>query len=162
MRHALKQAWKLDDADKAERLPRNLARRRELEAPGVSRAILEGLDEILTVIRPGIPPLLRRSLASTNIIESMNAVIRQVCRNVKRWRDARMALRWTAAGMLEAGKGFRRLKACKQLPVLKAALEKHRDPQAGAPVGPMAQAATMQPATSPGAKFNIGRDILQI
>ena len=141
VRHALKQAWKLDGADKAERLLRNLARRLELEAPGVSRAILEGLDEILTVIRPGIPPLLRRSLASTNIIESMNAVIRQVCRNVKRWRDARMALRWTAAGMLEAGKGFRRLKACKQLPVLKAALEKHRDPQAGAPVDPMAQAA---------------------
>ena len=50
VRHALKQAWKLDDADKAERLPRNLARRLELEAPSVSRAILEGLDEILTVI----------------------------------------------------------------------------------------------------------------
>ena len=107
----LKQAWKLDDADKAERLPRNLARRRELEAPGVSRAILEGLDELLTVIRPGIPLESRRSLASTNIIESMNAVIRQVRRNVKRWRDARMALRWTAAGMSEAGKGFCRLNA---------------------------------------------------
>jgi hypothetical protein len=53
-------------------------------------------------------------------------MIRQVCRNVKRWRDAKMALRWTAAGMLEAAKGFRRLKAHKQLPVLKAALEKHR------------------------------------
>ena len=65
---------------------------------------------------------------------------RPVCRNVKRWRDARMALRWTAAGMLEAGKGFRRLNACKQLPVLKAALEKHRDPQAGAPVDSMTQA----------------------
>ncbi|MGA1677816.1 MAG: IS256 family transposase, partial [Pseudomonadales bacterium] len=74
---------------------------------------------------------LRRSLASTNIIESMNAVIRQVCRNVKRWRDAKMALRWTAAGMLEAAKGFRRLKAHKQLPVLKAALLKHR--KLGAP-----------------------------
>ena len=70
---------------------------------------------------------LRRSLASTNIIESMNAVIRQVCRNVKRWRDAKMALRWTAAGMLEAAKGFRRLKAHKQLPVLKATLMKHRE-----------------------------------
>ena len=107
----------------------------------LTKAILEGLDEILTVIRPGIPPLLRRSLASTNIIESMNAVIRQVCRNVKRWCDARIALRWTAAGMLEAGRGFRHLKACKQLPVLKAALEKHRGPQAGAPVDPMARAA---------------------
>jgi hypothetical protein len=56
----------------------------------------------------------------------MNSVIRQVCRNVKRWRNARMALRWTGAAMLEAKKGFRRLKAHKQLPALKAALEKHR------------------------------------
>lgn len=141
VRHALRQAWKLDDADKAERLLRNLARRLELEAPGISRTILEGLDEILTVIRLGVPPELRRSLASTNIIESMNAVIRQVCRNVKRWRDAQMALRWTAAGMLEAGKGFRRLKAYKQLPDLKAALEKHRAPETDAPVDPLAQAA---------------------
>ena len=141
VRHALKQAWKLDDADKAERLLRNLARRFELEAPGSSRTILEGLDEILTVIRLGVPPELRRSLASTNIIESMNAVIRQVCRNVKRWRDAQMALRWTAAGMLEAGKGFRRIKAYKQLPQLKAALEKHRAPEAHAPIDPVVQAA---------------------
>jgi transposase-like protein len=105
---------------------RNLARRLELDAPGVSKGILEGLDEILTVARLGLPPELRRSLASTNILEAMNAVIRQVCRNVKRWRDARMALRWTSAGMLGAAKGFRRLKAHKRLPILGAALEKHR------------------------------------
>ncbi|MCP5085178.1 MAG: IS256 family transposase [Alphaproteobacteria bacterium] len=126
VRRALKQAWELDDADKAERLMRNLARRFELEAPDVSRSILEGLDEILTVVRLGLPPELRRSLASTNIIESMNSVIRQVCRNVKRWRDAKMALRWTAAGMFEAKKGFRRIKAYKQLPILKQALIDHR------------------------------------
>jgi hypothetical protein len=55
----------------------------------------------------------------------MNGTIRQVCRNVKRWRDAKMALRWTAAGMMEAVKGFRRLKAHKQLPMLRAALAAH-------------------------------------
>ena len=109
----------MDDAEKAERLIRNLARRFEQEAPDVSRSILEGLDEILTVVRLGLPLELRRSLASTNIIESMNSVIRQVCRNVKRWRNAKMALRWTATGMFEAKKGFRRLKAYKQLPILK-------------------------------------------
>jgi putative transposase len=127
VRRTLKQAWELDDADKAERLMRNLAQRLELEAPDVSKSILEGLDEILTVIRLGLPVELRRSLASTNIIESMNSVIRQVCRNVKRWRDAKMALRWTGAGMLEAAKGFRRLKAYKQLPILKQALLDHRN-----------------------------------
>ena len=45
-----------------------------------------------------------------------------VQRNVKRWRNAEMALRWTAAGLLEAQKTFRRLKAYRQLPILDAAL----------------------------------------
>ena len=54
------------------------------------------------------------------------AVLRQVCRNVKRWRDARMALQWTGTAMLEAEKGFRRLKAHKQLSILSAALLRHQ------------------------------------
>jgi putative transposase len=49
--------------------------------------------------------------------------VRRVCRNVKRWRSASMAMRWTAAAMQEAAKGFRRLKAHKQLPALRAALD---------------------------------------
>ena len=72
VRKALRQAWELDDADKAERLIKNLARRLEHDAPGVSASILEGLDEILTVTRRmGLPVELRRSLAWTNIIENM-------------------------------------------------------------------------------------------
>lgn len=73
-----------------------------------------------------MPAELRRALACTNIIENMNGTIRQVCRNVKRWQDASMALRWTGAAMLEAAKGFRRLKACKHLPALRAALTAHQ------------------------------------
>jgi putative transposase len=126
VRAALRQAWELDDAAKAERLIRNLARRLEQVAPGVSASILEGLDEMLTVVRLGLPVSLRRSLACTNIIENMMGTIRRVCRNVKHWRDAAMALRWTAAAMQEAAKGFRRLKACKQLPLLRAALAAHQ------------------------------------
>jgi hypothetical protein len=71
--------------------------------------MLEGLDEILTVTRLGLPKELRRALACTNIVVASAA-------NVKRWRSASMALRWTAAAMQEAAKGFRRLKAHKQLP----------------------------------------------
>jgi putative transposase len=127
VRKALRQAWELDDADKAERLLRNLARRLESEAPGVARSIREGLDEMLTVNRLALPAQLRRSLACTNGIENMMGTVRRVCRNVKRWRNASMALRWTASGMIEAAKGFRRLKAHKQLPILKTALAAHRD-----------------------------------
>jgi putative transposase len=125
VRRALRQAWELNDAAKAERLIRNLAQRLEREAPGVSGSLLEGLDEILTVTRLGLPAELRRSLACTNIIENMMGTIRRISRNVKHWGSASMALRWTAAAMLEATKGFRRLKAYKQLPTLRAALAAH-------------------------------------
>ena len=134
VRHTLRQAWELDDAEKAERLIRNLARRLEQMAPGVSASILEGIDELLTVIRLGLPIELRRSLACTNIIENMMGSIRRVCRNVKRWRDASMALRWTGAAMLEAAKGFRRLKAHRQLPVLRSALVKLQAEHSSKPV----------------------------
>lgn len=142
VRRTLRQAWELDDAGKAERLMRNLARRLEPVAPGVAASILEGLEEMLTVIRLGLPLPLRRSLACTNIIENMMGTIRRVCRNVKHWRDASMALRWTAAAMQEAAKGFRRLKARKQLSLLRAALAAHQTrPTAEPTIEPNALAA---------------------
>ena len=64
--------------------------------------------------------------ATALVTDAWDAVgARRVCRNVKHWRDAAMALRWTGAAMLEATKGFRRLKAHRQLPILKAALAAH-------------------------------------
>jgi putative transposase len=112
VRRALRQAWELDDAAKAEKLLRNLAQRLERDAP-------------LTVSRLGLPAELRRSLACTNLIEDMMGTVRRVTRNVKRWSSSSMALRWTAAAMNEAKKGFRRLKAYKQLPALRLALAAH-------------------------------------
>ena len=126
VKKVLRQAWDSPTAEQADRVLRNLARRLDHDAPGVSASIHEGLDEMLTVIRLGLPDPLRRALGCTNAIESLMAVLRQVCRNVKRWRNARMALRWTGTAMLEAKKSFRRLKAHKQLPVLRAALLRHQ------------------------------------
>jgi putative transposase len=127
VRCVLRQAWELDDPAKAERLLRNLAQRLARHWSGVASSILEGVDEILTVTRLGLPKELRRSLACTNIIENAMSTVRRVCRNVKRWRSASMAMRWTAAAMQEAARGFRRLKAHKQLPMLRAALEAHHN-----------------------------------
>ena len=68
--------------------------------------------------------------------------VRRVCRNVKRWRDASMALRWTSAAMLEAAKGFRRLKAHKQLSSLRASLAAHQTKHAAdSTIEPAAKAA---------------------
>ena len=140
-RRVLRQAWELDDADKAEKLIRNLARRLDQDRPGVAASILEGLDEILTVVRLKLPMELRRSLACTNIAENMMRTIRRVTRNVKRWRSGTMALRWVAAGMIEAAKGFRKLKAHRQLPLLRSALIARQERLAKSTVTPASRAA---------------------
>ena len=81
------------------------------------------MAETLTVLRLGVPPTLARTLRSTNAIESMISICRAHSANVKRWRDGQMALRWCAAGMVEAGKQFRRVNGHLHLAKLRAALD---------------------------------------
>ena len=90
----------------------------------------EGLDEMLTVVGMDLSPRLRRSLATTNAIESAIGKVRQVKGRVKRWRSGSLILRWVTAGLLEAQQGFRRLKGAKDVPQLVAVL-RHRDRQLG-------------------------------
>ena len=146
VKRALREAWEQDDPAKAERQLKDLAKKLEREAPGVAGSIREGLDEMLTVTRLRLPKQLRRALACTNAIENMQGTIRRVSRNVKRWHDADMALRWAAAGMLEAAKGFRRLKAYKQLPRLRDALAEHAKKHAPATRSAAAVAAEQKAA----------------
>ena len=93
---------------------------RQLERinPSAARSLEEGLEETLTVHRLGVGGLLRRTLASTNPIESCLSTVARVARNVKRWRQGEQALRWTATGLLEAQKKFRRVKGYGELQVL--------------------------------------------
>ena len=90
----------------------------------------EGLDETLTVLTLHLSTRLQRSLATTNAAESLLSRTRHVKRNVKRWRGGQMMLRWVAAGVLEAVKGFRRLKGCGDMPRLVTAL-RARDQRLG-------------------------------
>ncbi|MGO9355973.1 MAG: IS256 family transposase [Mycobacterium sp.] len=110
-----------------------LAKELDRTHPGAAASLREGLDETLTVLRLNVPPTLARTLRSTNCIESMISVCREHAGNVKRWRDGQMALRWCAAGMVEAGKQFRRVNGHLHLPTLRAALER----ESAEPVGTM-------------------------
>ncbi|MGH2530260.1 MAG: IS256 family transposase [Actinomycetota bacterium] len=123
----LRAAWAKTDAAVAERELRALARHMELKHPGAAASILEGLEETLTVTRLGLTPSLLRTFKSTNPVESMISIARDTHRNVKRWRDGRMALRWIAAGMLEAEKQFRRVNGFRDLHILARALECHKE-----------------------------------
>jgi putative transposase len=126
----LRRAYQAADPTLAQRLLLDLARRLEAEYPSAAESVREGLDETLTVLTLKLSPRLRRSLATTNAAESLLSRTRHVKRNVKRWRSGQMMLRWVAAGVLEAVKGFRRLKGYADMPMLVAAL-RARDRQFG-------------------------------
>jgi putative transposase len=126
----LRRAYQSADVKTAHRLLVDLARRLDTEHPSAAESVREGLDETLTVLTLNLSTRLRRSLATTNPAESLLSRTRHVKRNVKRWRSGQMMLRWVAAGVLEAVKGFRRLKGYADMPTLVAAL-RARDRQRG-------------------------------
>ena len=97
---------------------------RQLERinPRAAHSLEEGLEETLTVHRLGVGTLLRQTLASSNPIESCLSTVERVARNVKRWRAGDHALRWTATGLLEAEKKFRKVKGFRELGILQRKL----------------------------------------
>jgi transposase-like protein len=121
----MRQAYHADSALAAQALLEKLAAELDKTHPGAAASLREGMAETLTVLRLGVPPTLARTLRSTNAVESMISISRDHSRNVKRWRDGQMALRWCAAGIVEAGKQFRRVNGHLHLPALRAALRRH-------------------------------------
>ncbi len=121
----MRNAYHADSALKAQALLGVLAKELDKTHPGAAGSLRERMAETLTVLRLHLPPTLARTLRSTNAVESMISICSDHSRNVKRWRDGQMALRWCAAGMVEANSQFRRVNGHLHLPVLRAALEGH-------------------------------------
>jgi putative transposase len=120
----LNKAWSEPDARRAEAQLRALAKQLETKHPGAAASLLEGLEETLTVTRLGLSGSLLDTFKSTNPIESMISIARDVTGNVKRWKNGKMVVRWMAAGLLDAEKRFRRVKGYRELPLLSRALRK--------------------------------------
>jgi putative transposase len=125
VRNAMSQAYATRDAKRARRLLENLARGLGSDHPGAASSLREGLEETLTVTRFGLPENLERVLSSTNLIENLFSRVREISRRVKRWQGGRMILRWTAAGVLEAERHFRKVAAYRAIPKLVAVLRAH-------------------------------------
>jgi transposase-like protein len=120
----LRRAWASDNHALALDGLRTLASELQHSHPGAAASLSEGLEETLTLTRLGIRGRLKRTLASTNPIESMIEIIRRTSRNVKRWQSGDMCLRWTAAGMLEAETQFRKVVGYADLAKLALAVER--------------------------------------
>ena len=112
----MRAAYQAESAILAEAQLEALAKELDRTHPGAAASLREGLAETLTVLRLGVSPTLARTLRSTNSIESMISIARNHSTNVKNWQNGNMALRWCAAGMIEAGKQFRRVNGHLHLP----------------------------------------------
>ncbi len=119
----MRAAYHAESALAAEAQLEALAKELERTHPGAAGSLREGLAETLTVLRLDVSPTLARTLRSTNSIESMISIARNHSMNVKNWQNGTMALRWCAAGMLEASKQFRRVNGHLHLPALRVALD---------------------------------------
>src|SRR6266511_60272 len=128
VRAKLRKAW--SDPAHAQALAALKALERILERshPDAAGSLREGLEETLTLTRMGVSGALRRTLCSTNPIESMIGTVRDTQHNVKRWRSGDMRMRWTAAGLAEAQRSFRRVKGHRDIPKLSAAIRHQQNP----------------------------------
>jgi putative transposase len=122
VRSAMNQAYAARDPKRARRLLENLARRLEDQHPGAAASLHGRLDEALTVVRMGLSDRLEWLLWSTNLIENLFTRVREIGRRVRRWQSGTMVLRWSAAGVLEAERSFRKIAGYRAMPVLVAAL----------------------------------------
>jgi transposase-like protein len=118
----MRRAWKNPDPNEAVRDLRALATQLEKVNPDAAGSLREGLEEMFTVTRLKVTGTLLKTVATTNPVESTVDIVRHHARNVKRWRDGDMRLRWAAAGMDQAAHQYRRVKGYRQLPQLAAAL----------------------------------------
>ena len=119
----LNAAYALEDCTAAKQALDQLHRELMELNPSAARSLEEGMEETLTVHRLQIPAQLRKSLASTNVIESAFSIVERVCSNVKRWHGGDQRERWVGSGLLVAEKQFRRIQGYKQIPILLRSLE---------------------------------------
>ncbi len=123
VKRRLRAAWAEHDYGRARDRLGALAGQLEHTHPGAAGSLREGIEETLTLTRLGINGSLKQTLESTNPCESIIECVRRTSRNVKRWQSGEMALRWTAAGMLEAERQFRRIIGYRDLAKLAVAIE---------------------------------------
>jgi transposase-like protein len=126
VKRALKDAWSASDADLARKQLGRLASSLQARHPGAAASLREGLEETLTAQALGITGALYRTLRTTNPIENLNGSVAHYCRNVKRWGDGQMVLRWVASALSDAATRMRKLRGCGQMRALLKALDARR------------------------------------
>jgi putative transposase len=124
VKRKLQNAYAMVEYDAAQKALDGLHRELMHINPSAARSLAEGMEETLTVHKLRIPEQLRRTLSSTNVIESAFSIVETVCRNVKRWRDGDHIERWVGSGLLVAERQFRKVIGYRQIPMLLSSMTK--------------------------------------
>jgi putative transposase len=119
----MRDAWDSENAELAKKQLVRLAASLHAQHPGAAASLSEGLEETLTVQSLGIGGALYRTLRTTNPIENLNGSIAHFTRNVKRWKDGQMTLRWVAGALTDAKRRFRKLRGYRDMKFLLTALK---------------------------------------
>jgi len=134
----LQNAYAMNEYADAKRALERLHRELMEVNPSAARSLEEGMEETLTVHRLRVPPKLRRTLASTNVIESAFSIVETVCRNVKRWRAGDQIERWVGSGLLVAERQFHKVQGYREIPSLLTSLANAGGKKAVAAAGAVA------------------------
>lgn len=84
----------------------------------------EGFEETLTVHRLGVPKGLRKSLKTTNVIESVLALVSQKTDKVDYWKNSDQKQRWVATALLDIEMRLNRVNGYRHLKNLRIALQR--------------------------------------
>jgi len=112
VKRAISEAYNADKYETARKLLQNTINWLDKSYPSAARSLREGLEETLTLHKLNAHGMIRKSLSTTNPIESLNSGIRNVTRRVKRWRNSEMVMRWVCTGIIESERNFRKIKGC--------------------------------------------------
>lgn len=123
VRRAMLDAYNAKDYATARQILENLQRALSRHNDNAARSLAEGMDETLTLLKLKVTGNLYKSLKTTNLIESLNSRIKSQAARVKRWRSPNMVIRWVYTGIVEAEKGFRRIRGYRNLDALLARLD---------------------------------------
>ena len=119
----LKAAWGLTEYEQAKKALEKVVQYLEGLSPAAAKSLREAFEETLTIHRLKMPKRMRQTFRSTNPIESMFSRYRDLCRNVKTWKNENMAERWAGTVLLKAEEKFRRIQGHHEIPFLLTAFE---------------------------------------
>ena len=108
-RRKISEAYNAENYDTAKKLLLNIVKWLEKDYPQAARSLKEGMEETLTLHKLRAHKKIRKSLCTTNPIESLNSGIRNVTRRVKRWRNSDMVIRWVCTAIIESEKNFKKI-----------------------------------------------------